>query len=197
MEQLDLTQADIMVLKSALRRRTKQTARTILISLALPPICLLAIVLFFDAVLHRVTKDVGAPSEIRADAHNLLILPHSWEDVEKFFTVSHLMSYLICIACVFVVIVQFFRKILPVLIDLHRQTKSCFTFAANKYSLESLGQYFIRTPLPDFPFFHVSIDVYQRLSESEILQLEFAPKSGLFLTLKYQTNGKEVPLIAV
>ena len=89
-----------------------------------------------------------------------------------------------------------FTKYLPsLLVDRTRGIKKTIQFYPSTYCLPEFDKYYIKTWLPDYPYFQISYEYYNSLNTNELLSLEVAPFTKKFLALKNVDATKTIDVI--
>jgi hypothetical protein len=84
------------------------------------------------------------------------------------------------------------RKIIPLRIDLKKGQKTMWLFPAEKYKMEEFNQFFLRTSIKDYLFLKINEWVYHGIADGEILVLEVAPLTNIYLGLKSDLSDKAI-----
>ena len=162
------------ILHKTIVQRWKDVAKRFVFSFALPFLCANRIISFMGYLCNGKTDDF--------DAHLMYQV---------------LMIFSIPIFCFIALanIILFFKYMWPIYVDKYKGKTKTITFPATHYSLPEFDKYYLKTDLPDYPFFEVGYDAYCHVKDQESISIDTLPSSGALVAIK-DSNGKPIDVIA-
>jgi hypothetical protein len=166
-----LTCSDKQQLKIAARGRWKAVFKRFLISMALPFICLGAVLAFINMPILK--------GRLEGDHINDFVVPTQWDDLIFLFLLTPI--FLIMLIANIVMLV---RSIGPVYLDLIRNKKLLIAFRPKPYVMSEFNKYYVETGISLLPFLEVGYTQYMALDYTSDCYLEISPSSKIVFGFK-------------